>query len=129
MPPSEMALLLLRKASQDEFAVRKLMDDPDAPDEIIGFHAQQAVEKLFKAVLTASGVPYRKTHSLLELIDAILDHGLPMPKELEAVRILTPFAVEFRYDEFLPDASSVLDRKTVVRYIEQVRQWVESQLV
>ncbi|HPO14450.1 MAG TPA: HEPN domain-containing protein [Candidatus Hydrogenedentes bacterium] len=87
MPPNEMALLLLRKAAQDEFTVRKLIDDPESPDEIIGFHAQQTVEKLLKAFLGASCIPYRKTHSLLELIDVILDHGFPLPKEFEVVRV------------------------------------------
>jgi hypothetical protein len=36
----EFAGLLLQKASQDEYAVDKLMESPDSPDEIIGFHAQ-----------------------------------------------------------------------------------------
>ena len=40
MPSPEYAELLLRKADQDEFTVRKLLPDPDSPDEVIGFHAQ-----------------------------------------------------------------------------------------
>ena len=32
----ELAELLLRKAEQDEFALDKLIPDPDSPDEIIG---------------------------------------------------------------------------------------------
>jgi hypothetical protein len=48
---SEHAELLLRKAQQDESALEKLISDPALPDEIIGFHAQQAIEKTLKAVL------------------------------------------------------------------------------
>jgi hypothetical protein len=39
----EHAELLLHKARQDEFALEKLISDPALPDEIIGFHAQQAI--------------------------------------------------------------------------------------
>jgi len=36
----ELAQLLLRKAAQDEYAMARLSGDPQASDEIIGFHAQ-----------------------------------------------------------------------------------------
>ena len=39
------------KRKQDQYAMNRLLDDPAAPDEVIGFHAQQAVEKMTKAVL------------------------------------------------------------------------------
>jgi len=42
----EHARLLLRKAAQDEFVLLKLILDPASPDEMIGFHAQQAVERV-----------------------------------------------------------------------------------
>jgi hypothetical protein len=45
MHSREHAELLLHKAQQDEFALEKLIPDPASPDEIIGFHAQQAIEK------------------------------------------------------------------------------------
>ncbi len=51
MKARELAKLLIRKAGQDEFVILKLIADPVSPDEIIGFHAQQAVKKLLKAVL------------------------------------------------------------------------------
>ena len=51
MQSAELARLLLRKAKQDQYAMNRLLDDPSAPDEVIGFHAQQAVEKMIKAVL------------------------------------------------------------------------------
>jgi HEPN domain-containing protein len=52
----EHAQLLFRKARQDEIALAKLIADPSLADEIIGFHAQQAIEKTFKAVLTNSAI-------------------------------------------------------------------------
>ena len=46
----ELAELLLQKAQQGEFALDKLMPDLDSPDEITGFHAQQAIDKMLRAV-------------------------------------------------------------------------------
>jgi hypothetical protein len=41
---------VLDKAAQDEFVLNVLVPHPQSPDEAIGFHAQQAVEKTVKAV-------------------------------------------------------------------------------
>ena len=61
MQSREQVELLLRKAAQDEFAIQKLLPDPASADEIIGFHAQQAVEKTLKAVLCWASIRYRRT--------------------------------------------------------------------
>ena len=45
------AALLLRRGREDETVVAKLIDDAQIADAVIGFHAQQAVEKALKAVL------------------------------------------------------------------------------
>lgn len=39
------AAVLVRKAGADAIAVRELAGNPEITDEIIGFHAQQAIEK------------------------------------------------------------------------------------
>lgn len=57
----ELAELLLRKAAQDEFTLKKLSPDPASPDEVMGFHAQQAIEKMLKAVLSLAEIRYRRT--------------------------------------------------------------------
>jgi hypothetical protein len=41
--------VLLRKAKQDEFVLERLLDDRDVDDDTLGFHVQQAAEKLLKA--------------------------------------------------------------------------------
>ena len=53
MRSREHAALLLRKAKQDQFTIEKLLPDPASPDDVIGFHAQQAVEKMLGWVLWA----------------------------------------------------------------------------
>ena len=67
MRSREHAELLLRKAAQDEFVVEKLSSDPASPDEVIGFHAQQSVEKTLKAALTLSSIHYGRTTALPRL--------------------------------------------------------------
>ena len=55
MTPSDQAQLLLRKAAQDMAVLNKLIDDREISDETLGYHAQQAAEKLIKALLALEG--------------------------------------------------------------------------
>jgi HEPN domain-containing protein len=64
MQSVKLAKLLLEKAEQDRYVVDRLLEDSSAPDEVVGFHAQQAVEKLMKAVLAHRSVEYQWTHQL-----------------------------------------------------------------
>lgn len=118
--------LLLAKASQDEYVLDKLLPDPDAPLEIFGFHAQQAAEKLLKAVLALRGIAYPRTHRLAELIDLARARGLDLPDHLEEVRHLTPFAVEFRYDPLPEESEDPLDKPATRELIGSLRSWVEA---
>jgi len=43
--------VLVWKAAADAIAVRELAGNPEITDEIIGFHAQQAIEKWLKALM------------------------------------------------------------------------------
>jgi len=82
----ELAELLLQKAQQGEFALDKLMPDLDSPDEIIGFHAQQAIEKMLKAVPALAAAvgyfenPWARTWSTLG--ETRFTHFLPYPRDL-----------------------------------------------
>ena len=49
--PKAEAVVLAHKAKDDAKAMQLLAPNPEISDEIIGFHAQQAVEKWLKAVL------------------------------------------------------------------------------
>ena len=46
------------------------------------FHAQQAVEKLLKAVLSHHGVTYGRTHDLGRLVELVESSGLPLRPSL-----------------------------------------------
>lgn len=79
MKPAERWKIFLAKAAQDELVVNKLSSLPESGDEIIGFHLQQAAEKLLKALLVFKGIEFRFTHNLGELSHLLVKHGEHMP--------------------------------------------------
>jgi len=126
MKQREQAMMLLEKACHDQTLVEKNAGDEEIADDMIGFHCQQAVEKLLKALLSALGVRFRRTHDLLEMMDLLADSGRPVPADLQELETLTPYAVLLRYDAPVPDLS--LDRQKALDIVHRVRAWVEPQL-
>jgi len=116
----------LRKAQADETLVDKVMDDPAIADELVGYHCQQAVEKLLKARLVDLGVNYPKTHNLQTLVELLEDQGKQLPADLADLDLLTPFATIYRYED--PPQVGKFDRKTAREFIWRMRAWVETQL-
>ncbi len=125
MKPLDRAKLFLAKAIDDVKLIEVVLSSEKVTDEIIGFHAQQAAEKLLKTVLMAKGIPFRRTHDLRELMDLLADHGLELPTTLNQIRYLTPFAVEFRYDYLPSEDESPFDRWKAFELVRQLRAWVE----
>jgi HEPN domain-containing protein len=97
-PQREEALKFLELAEQDRVAFRILAASTESSLAVVGFHAQQAVEKALKAVLIDRGVEFRRTHDLQTLADTLAsDLGLQLPVPEALLRRLIPFAVEARY--------------------------------
>ena len=115
--------ILLGMAEQDALAYRKLADDPEIHDALIGFHAQQAVEKALKAVLSHAGVSFRRTHDIAELLDLLTDSSLPEPPFSNQLDELNPYAVEMRYGLVEP---SGLDRSSTQVVLTAVLGWAKS---
>ncbi|MDQ7003296.1 MAG: HEPN domain-containing protein [Ghiorsea sp.] len=103
-----------------------MLEDAQVADEVIGFHAQQAVEKCLKTVLVLHGVAFRKTHALDELLDLLKDEKLSVPENEEQLEYLTPYAVLWRYDF---DSSESLARENTVDVVKQVYRWAENILI
>ena len=96
MTRSEQACLLQRKASQDLAVLDKLLDDQTINDDTLGYHAQQAAEKLIKALLALYRHDYPRSHNIGLLLDLLISHGLPLPESFETLQSLTPFGSVFR---------------------------------
>jgi HEPN domain-containing protein len=71
LEPRELAAILARKATEDAVALREFAGNADIADSILGFHAQQAIEKWLKAVLASNGIDFEYTHDLRQLIGLI----------------------------------------------------------
>lgn len=128
MSPHELAQRFMEKAAQDAMVVEKLLHDPDIADEVIGFHCQQAAEKLLKSILVARSVEFRRTHDLVELVDVLDDNHVIVPGEIADLETLNPFAVELRYDLFPSGAFGNFDRVSARDIVMKLRIWAESSL-
>ncbi len=123
MPPRDgrdLARVLLERADDDMRLVRRVVDDADIADAIVGFHAQQAVEKAIKAVLAAREIEYAKTHALGYLIGLVEANGIDAPAAVLDAGELSPWAVDFRYET---DDEPALDRQATLALIEEIRAW------
>ena len=126
MPLPDLAAILIQKADQDIYVLQKTAGDGEAPVEIFGFHAQQATEKLIKALLTRNGVVFTRTHRLGELVDLATDNSIKLPDDIEFLVDLTPYAVEFRYDVAPVESYDELDKHDVLVQVLALRSWVVS---
>jgi HEPN domain-containing protein len=112
----EYAEMLHRLATGNLYACRKLADDAEVDDHIIGFLAQQAVEKALKVALVLANTELPHTHDLELLVEQIKGAGTTVPDELSRTEWLTPWAAELRYDEPI-----ALDRKAALAAAESAR--------
>jgi len=128
MKQHELAFLYLQKAAEDEALLAEVLESPQISDAIIGFHCQQAAEKLLKALLSDNGIRFRKTHDVLELIDLLIDNGIDVPEHFLSLDEFTPFAVEFRYELFPLGEQVTLDRRESLRLIRSLPSWIEAQI-
>ena len=120
------ALLLLSKARNDKLVLDKLADDPEIADDVIGFHAQQAVEKLLKAVLANRNVEYPRVHDIDRLVDVLESHDGSLPPQARQLDELTPWATQLRYDELLD--MERLDRQGAQQLVDAVLKWADAEL-
>lgn len=120
----EVTGLLFRRAESDLRACLRLAGDPEMEDDVVGFHAQQAVEKAIKTALVLHGVDFPKTHDLDFLLARAEGHGLEVADEIEGAEWLTPWAAQLRYDE---DAAS-LDRNAAIVAATGAVDWARSLL-
>jgi HEPN domain-containing protein len=122
----DQAAVLSRKAAADATAVRELAGNSEITDEIIGFHAQQAVEKWLKAAMADRGLEVARVHDIGRLLQLLANDGASLPASQTELDELTIYAVPMRYDELL-DAEP-LDRQATVALVDEVGQWAEDAL-
>lgn len=119
----EHAKALLRRACDDLYIVQRLMEDPQAPAWVLGFHAQQAAEKALKAALSSVGRQYPRTHNLDMLSALIQTEGLVPPPCAADLGVLTPFGVVLRYEDAPSDECHGVASKQLQHLAEEVVAW------
>ena len=92
------ATQLFKAGCRDRTSLQLLIESGRAPNETIGFLAQQACEKFIKAILVMSGVPVERTHDLERLSEIANAAGLTLPVTALELRQLNPYAVSLRYE-------------------------------
>jgi HEPN domain-containing protein len=123
MSVAKLAAQLVRKADEDIHILVMLCDDQHTSDAAWGFHAQQAVEKLLKALLAARGKSFPFTHRLLYLADLVAETGEAVAIHYQPLFDLTPYAVELRYGVIEPATEEVgMDRRNTLALVKDFRQ-------
>ena len=90
------ARMLLDAGTRHVDTLRALYRSDEIPDEVFGFHVQQAAEKLLKGWIALLGGVYPLTHSIEELLNLLASRDSAVEPFRDLVDY-TPYAVEFRY--------------------------------
>lgn len=119
----DLARRLLGAAQNDELMARSVLPVKGVTDAGVGNLVQQAVEKAIKAVLAARAVKFPFTHDLEHLREVAKDAGIDLPRTLDEVEDLTPFALAERYGSESPLA---LDRGQAMRWAGAAIAWASA---
>lgn len=124
-PHREEAARLLRLARRDRAALDALLRAPGVGLAVALFHAQQAAEKALKSAMCLHALEYRRTHDLEELAGQLTDAGHGPSVGEADLRLLTPYAVEYRYDDEAPELLSPEQAQAIVGAL---LTWCEEQM-
>jgi hypothetical protein len=113
---------LLLKAAEDETAIQ-IDELPDGP---FGFHAQQAVEKLIKALLSQLSIAFDYTHNISKLAQQLEDAGEKLPAVSVPLPELNKFAVVYRYDSI--PSLEIPDRPAVIETVRLIREHIVARI-
>ena len=112
---------LIILARRDFHTAKKIADEFELRS-VAFFHVQQALEKAFKAVLSARDVPYPMTHDLLVLKDRLAAIRIQCPLDDDVLDQITPFGVVARYDDGVEPPLSITQGLAIM---SSVLAWAE----
>ncbi len=117
----ELALRWLTKADHDIITAKQtlLLDEP--PTDTVSFHAQQAVEKALKALLTFHEVTFPKIHDLVRLLELVLPYFSELENYRKDFADMTNYSVEGRY----PEEAFEPSREEAVYFVKVAEEVVE----
>jgi len=120
----------LRSASADLETIGAILDNPSLT-AMVAFHAQQCVEKCFKAVIEEFDIETRKTHNLLAL-KAAIEYVKPIEFDEDTLSLLNKLYIDSRYPgEFglLPTgAPTIEDAREFARFANEAMEKIKNML-
>ena len=115
------------KAESDLLNIRNNLRAEEVPWDTVCFHAQQAAEKMLKAFLVSRGRVVGRTHDLVTLLAEGLAAGGALDILETDCRLLTHYAVMFRYPGATVDPSEQ-DGRQATAAAERVHEQVGAAL-
>lgn len=123
MMKNEVVRQWIEKAEHDLINGRHTMTlADDCPYDTVCFHAQQAAEKLLKAMLSHLGIEFTKIHDITVLVDLLPKTSRPGISVEEQAR-LTQWAVAARYPG-VEEEPSRQDAAEALRLAEAIKVFV-----
>lgn len=83
------------------------------------------MERSLKAVMCFKQLEFRRTHDLEELAGQLTDADGRPPMDALVLRRLTPYAVEYRYDD---EPAMLMDGDQAVEVMATLITWAEQQV-
>ena len=99
----------IESAESDLAIIERIIDAPGLTHQA-SYHAQQAIEKTFKAIIEEHGMAFIKTHSL-ETLYAVVNSKLHVEFNTDLLIVLDQLYIDARYPGamgFLPDGKPSL---------------------
>ncbi|MEK6615924.1 MAG: HEPN domain-containing protein [Bacteroidota bacterium] len=113
----------LIKAEQDYQTAETMSRKRKTPvPDIVGFHAQQCIEKYLKAILVLKRLDFPKTHDLIELLEIAIKKEPLLDIYRPELRMLNPFSVQFRYPG---ESATIEDSKKALKALRRVRKFLK----
>ena len=119
----ELAIKWLKRARSSLELARIGQSKEEVYYEDLCFNSQQAVEKSLKALLIYSGIQFRKTHSIAELLTLLKD-SINIPKRVEDSVELTQYVITTRYPGDWEKVNQE-EYENSLRIADDVYEWAE----
>ncbi len=87
----------IQKAEGDLAVAQREMQAPDPVWNVISFLAQQCAEKYLKSFLEENGIPFRKIHDLVLLLDSSNGRLPELDSQKQELARLCTFGIAARY--------------------------------
>jgi HEPN domain-containing protein len=113
--------------ARSDLILAQMADDERILPEILAFHAQQAAEKAFKALLIHDQIEFPRTHVIALLVNLCGQAGYQVPEKLLDALVLTRYAVATRYPSEEEPVTRDQAREAALT-AANVLTWVETQI-